>query len=105
MEETAQAEQGRPLLEPNMLVLNANATSSTFQRVNLDHCVLSEVLGFNSQFDRCSFEGSTFQGVELDGSVFENSSFRGVELRNCDTEGLIVNGVNVGALLKLLLTK
>ena len=30
---------------------------------------------------------------------------RGVELRNCDIEGLIINGVRVGALLKLLLIR
>ena len=87
-------------LRPNMLLVQAEATSSTFSRLKLDHCVFDGTRLVNSMFHQCSFDSSTFSGAELDGSLFDNCSLRGVVLRNCEVDGLVINGVEVGRLLK-----
>jgi uncharacterized protein YjbI with pentapeptide repeats len=96
---------GRPPLQPNMLMLNGNAVSSTFNRLRLDHSVLGDSMFLNCLFNRSNFEGSSFFGCDFDGSLLENCSLRGVELRDCDTEGLMINGIRVGDLLKLAIAK
>lgn len=90
-------------LAPNMLSLNADATSSTFATMTAPHSLVTGSNLFNSIFHNSNLESCTFQNCELDGALYDNCSLRGVELRNCDIEGLIINGVRVGNLLKLLL--
>ena len=97
---TGGATQPQPLIQPNMLVANADMASSTLTRIRHDHSVISETRYLNCLFSESNFEGSTFQGSGFDGCIVENASFRGVELRNCDVEGLVVDGINVGELLK-----
>lgn len=92
----------QPLIQPNMLVANADMASSTLTRIRHDHSVISETRYLNCLFSESNFEGSTFQGCGFDGCVVENASLRGVELRNCDVEGLVIDGINVGELLKQL---
>jgi uncharacterized protein YjbI with pentapeptide repeats len=92
----------QPLIQPNMLVANADMASSTLTRVRHDHSVISETRYLNCLFSESNFEGSSFQGCGFDGCVVENASLRGVELRNCDVEGLVIDGINVGELLKQL---
>jgi uncharacterized protein YjbI with pentapeptide repeats len=87
---------------PNMISLNANATSSTFATLTAPHSVVTGSNWFNSVLHNTNLESCTFQNCELDGTLFESCSLRGVELRNCDTEGLIINGVRIGALMKLV---
>ncbi|MGH6882641.1 pentapeptide repeat-containing protein [Hypericibacter sp.] len=91
-----------PVIQPNMLVANADMASSTLTRVRHDHSVISETRYLNCLFSESNFEGSSFQGCGFDGCVVENASLRGVELRNCDVEGLVIDGINVGELLKQL---
>jgi uncharacterized protein YjbI with pentapeptide repeats len=88
-------------LRPNMLLVQAEATSSTFSRLKLDHCVFDGCKLVNSMFHQSNFESSTFSGAELDGTLFDNCSLRGVVLRNCEVDGLVINGVEVGRLLKV----
>jgi uncharacterized protein YjbI with pentapeptide repeats len=99
---TAQGSAQRPLLQPNMLVMNADVASSTIARVRHDHSVISESRYLNCLFSETNFEGSSFSGCDFDGCKVENASLRGVELSNCDVEGLVINGVNVGELLRQL---
>jgi uncharacterized protein YjbI with pentapeptide repeats len=99
------AHAGRPPLQPNMLLVNGNAVSSTFNRLRLDHSVLSDSMLLNCFFNRTNFDGSTFSGCDFDGSLLENCSLRGVELRDCNVEGLVINGIRVGDLLKMTLVK
>jgi uncharacterized protein YjbI with pentapeptide repeats len=88
--------------QPNMLVVSADLMSSTLSRVRHDHSVIAESRYLNCAFVDSNFEGSSFAGCEFDGSVIENSSLRCVELRNCDVEGLVINGIHIGALLQQL---
>jgi uncharacterized protein YjbI with pentapeptide repeats len=91
------------ILAPNMLSVNADATSSTFATLTAPHSLITGSNWFNSVVHNSNFESSTFQSCELNGSLLDNCSLRGVELRNCDIEGLIINGVCVGTLLKMLI--
>ena len=100
---TAQKPAPISAFKPNMLAVNADATSSTFATMRAPHSLVTGSNWFNSVIHNSNFESCTFQNSELDGSLFDSCSLRGVELRNCDIEGLIVNGVRVGSLLKLLL--
>jgi hypothetical protein len=86
--------------QPNMLVMNADMASSTITRMRQDHSVISETRYLNCLFSETNFEGSSFSGCGFDACVVENTSLRGAELRNCDVEGLVINGVNVGELLR-----
>lgn len=90
------------VLRPNMLSVNGDATSSTFANTNLSHSVVTQASFFNSRVHQSNFEGSAFDDDDFDGSTFTGCSFRGVELLNCDVERMTINGVNVGALLRLL---
>jgi uncharacterized protein YjbI with pentapeptide repeats len=92
----------QPLIQPNMLVANADMASSTLTRIRHDHSVISETRYLNCLFSETNFEGSSFQGCGFDGCFVENASLRGVELRNCDVEGLVIDGINIGELLKQL---
>jgi uncharacterized protein YjbI with pentapeptide repeats len=96
---------GRPHLQPNILMINGNAVSSTFDKLRLDHSVLGDSRLLNCLFNRTNFEGSSFHGCDFDGSLLENCSLRGVELRDCDTEGLVINGIRVGDLFKLAMAR
>jgi len=89
-------------LQPNTLSINADVTSSTFSNFTAGHSIFSNSNFFNTAFNRSNLESCHFQGCEFDGSMIENSSLRGVELRNCDVDGLVINGINVGSLIKLL---
>jgi uncharacterized protein YjbI with pentapeptide repeats len=91
-------------LQPNMLMLGNDLTSSTLAGSKAAHAIVTETSFFNSLFHNCNLQSITFETCEVDGSVFDGCSFRGVELRNCDVEGLIINGVRVGALLRAFLT-
>jgi uncharacterized protein YjbI with pentapeptide repeats len=95
--------QELPVIRPNMLVIGQDATSSTFAGNRFDHSVLMESTFFNSRFVNGNFEGVAFDNVSFDGAIATNCSLRGVELRNCDVDSLIINGVNIGHVLKLLL--
>ena len=83
-----------------MLIMNGDVACSTMTRIRHDHSVISESRYLNCLFNENNFESSTFAGCSFDGCVVMNSSLRGVELRNCDTEGLVINGVHIGELLK-----
>lgn len=93
-------DEERPV-RPNMIMVNADATSSTVAGTNLSHCVFTETKLFNTRFHKSNFEGTAFDACDLDGAVLSGCSLRGVELINCDVERLVINGVNVGNLLKL----
>jgi uncharacterized protein YjbI with pentapeptide repeats len=90
-------------LAPNMLLINADATCSTFATLTAPHSLITGSNWFNSLLHNSNLESCTFQNCEIDGALFDSCSMRGVELRNCDIEGLIINGVRVGSLLKLLM--
>jgi uncharacterized protein YjbI with pentapeptide repeats len=96
---------GRFPLQPNMLCLNADVTSSTFSSLSSAHSLIAGSSYFNSVFHRSNFESAAFHACDFDGAVIENSSLRGVELRNCDVEGLIIDGIRVGILLKLMIAR
>jgi uncharacterized protein YjbI with pentapeptide repeats len=91
----------RPI-RPNMLMLNADGRSSTLARTDFSHSVLTEMRFFNGRIHQSNFEGCAFDDVDLDGSTFSGCSFRGVELINCDVDQLVINGVNVGSMMRLL---
>ena len=93
--------ENRPI-QPNMMMLNANGQSSTLARTNFSHSVLTEVKFFNCRVHQSNFEGCAFDDTDLDGSTFSGCSFRGVELINCDVDQLIINGTNIGSLMRLL---
>jgi uncharacterized protein YjbI with pentapeptide repeats len=46
-------------------------------------------------------EGCAFNSCDFDGSTFAGCSFRGVEFIDCDVDRLVVNGINIGNLLRL----
>lgn len=92
---------GSPV-RPNMLVANASAVSSTFSNTDFSHSVLTQVRFFNSRLHDANFEGTSFDGVDFDGATLTGCSLRGVRLINCDVDQLVVNGINVGSLLRLL---
>ena len=92
-------------LQPNMLALNGDLTSSTLATITAPHSIVTGCNWFNSLFHGCNLEGTTFQISELDGALFENCSLRGVEFRKCDIDGLVINGIRVGQLLKLLVAE
>jgi len=89
-------------LRPNMLLVNARATSSTFASLGAEHCVVTGSNFFNSLFQRSNLEGCSFVSCELDGALLQNCSLRGAVLSDCDVEGLVINGIHVGALVRLL---
>jgi len=90
-------------LQPNMLLANARATSSTFNQVNFDHSVIHDSTYANSLFAQVNLTGAAFAFCAFDGVVVERSSLRNVELRECDVHGLTVNGFHVGALIERLI--
>lgn len=92
-----------PPLRPNMLVVNADARSSTIADVDLSHSVLSRVRLFNSRLHEINLEGAALDAADLDGAIFTGCSFRAVELVNCDVERLVINGINVGTVLGLMM--
>lgn len=96
----AEPSAGGLQLQPNMLIMNGDVASSTLTRVRHDHSVISESRYLNCLFHETNFESSTFAGCSFEACVIVNGSLRGAELRNCDTEGLVINGVNIGELLK-----
>ncbi|WP_182903497.1 pentapeptide repeat-containing protein [Microbispora sp. H10830] len=105
MTEEAQGRQDEPErspLRPNTLLANVNAVSSTFANTDLSHSVLTQVRFFNSRLHHSNFEGASFDGSDLDGATFTGCSLRGVELINCDVDRLVINGINVGNLLRML---
>ena len=89
-------------LQPNMLLVNARATSSTFASLGAEHSLITGSNFFNSLFHQSNLEGSSFVSCEMDGSHLENCSLRGVVINNCDVEGLVIDGIHVGAVIKLL---
>ena len=95
------AHLNKPPIRPNMLVLGASAMNSTFARTDMSHSVLSENKHFNSCFHESNFEGCAFNSCDFDGSTFVACSFRGVELINCDIDHLMINGINIGNLLRI----
>ncbi|WP_203819617.1 pentapeptide repeat-containing protein [Paractinoplanes ferrugineus] len=64
---------------------------------------MTQIEAFNTRIHASSFEGAAFDEGDFDGATFTGCSMRGVELINCDVDHLVVNGVNVGNLLRLLL--
>jgi uncharacterized protein YjbI with pentapeptide repeats len=88
-----------------MLCLRADITSSTFSNLSAGHSIIGASTFFNTAFHRTNFENAQFSACEFDGTVIENCSFRAVQLRNCDVEGLVIDGVNIGSLLKLLVVR
>jgi uncharacterized protein YjbI with pentapeptide repeats len=88
-------------VRPNMLLLNAKGMSSTFARVDLSHSILTQVRLFNSRLHQTNFESAAIDECDFDGSTFTGCSFRGVELVNCDVDRLVINGLNIGALMRL----
>jgi uncharacterized protein YjbI with pentapeptide repeats len=102
---TRSAAATHPLLQPNMLVMNADVASSTISRVRHDHSVITESRYLNCLFNETNFEGSSFSGCDFDGCRVENASLRGVELSNCDVDGLVINGINISELLRQLTTR
>ena len=105
-----QERQGKPVeaeslklpIQPNMMLANVSATSSTFDHVDLDHCVFNRTNCFNSLFAVNNMEGTTFNLCNLSGAVIENSSLRDVQINNCIVDGLIINGVDIGKLFSRL---
>lgn len=97
-----QSEGIGPPIRPNMLVVNGNGRSSTLAETDLSHSVLTKTSFFNSRMHQSNFEGSSFDDCEFDGATMTGCSFRGVELVNCDVDRLVINGVNIGSLLRLL---
>jgi uncharacterized protein YjbI with pentapeptide repeats len=91
----------RPPLQPNMLMVKSKVRSSTIVNSDFSHCIFSEVTMFNSRFHECNMEGTAFDNCDLDGAVLSGCSLRGVELINCDVDRLIINGINVGNLLRI----
>jgi uncharacterized protein YjbI with pentapeptide repeats len=87
---------------PNMATAGADFSGSSFAAVTAGHSVVTGSSFFNSFFHKTNLESCTFQACELDGSLFDGCSLRAVELRDCDVEGLVINGIRVGELLKLL---
>lgn len=90
----------RPI-RPNMIMYNGDGTSSTVARTSFAHSVLTQNRFFNSRFHQTNMEGCAFDECEFDGSVFSGCSFRGVELINCDVDRLVINGINIGNLLRI----
>ncbi|MEO7170064.1 MAG: pentapeptide repeat-containing protein [Sphingomonas sp.] len=95
----------KPLLSPNMICIAQDATSSTFSNITAGHSIFGASSFFNSAFHRSNFESTHFSACEFDGAVIENCSLRAVQLKNCDVDGLVIDGINIGSLLKLLLVK
>ena len=93
---------GKRPIRPNMLMLNADGRSSTLARTDFSHSVLTELKLFNSRVHQSNLEGCAFDETDFDGSTFSGCSFRGVELVNCDVDRLIINGINIGNLMRLL---
>jgi uncharacterized protein YjbI with pentapeptide repeats len=100
--EKGREERGKRPIRPNMLMLNADGRSSTLARTDFSHSVLTELKLFNSRIHQSNLEGCSFDETDFDGSTFSGCSFRGVEFVNCDVDRLIINGVNIGNLLRLL---
>lgn len=92
-------------LQPNMLCLRADVTSSTFGSLSAGHSIITASTFFNTVFHRTNFESAQFNACEFDGAVLENCSLRAVQLRNCDVDGLVIDGINIGSLLKLLVVR
>jgi uncharacterized protein YjbI with pentapeptide repeats len=89
----------RPL-QPNMFHQNVQMTSSTWDQVNFDHSIFRNSDFTNSLLMQTNLEGAALRYCRLDGAVIEACSLRAVEFVNCDVEGLVINGIHVGRLLK-----
>lgn len=89
-------------VRPNMLMLNADARSSTFARADFSHSIMSELRFFNSRIHQSNLEGCAFDDSDFDGTTFSGCSFRGVQLVNCDVDHMVINGVNIGNLMRML---
>lgn len=89
-------------LRPNMLLSNVKVTSSTFDRVSFDHCVINAATYGNSAFVQSTFQGAAFHYCSFEAAIIDSSNLRGVELRNCAVDGLVINGAHVGKLLRAM---
>jgi len=89
-------------IQPNMLVANGSGVSSTFAKLDLSHSVLTQVRLFNTRLHRVSLDGAAFDDADLDGAVFTGCSLRCVRLVDCDVDRMVINGIQVGSLLRLL---
>ena len=68
--------------------------------VNLEGSHFSDVRLAESTFESATLEASKFTDVVFDTSVIEHSSLVGVSIKNCDYEGMRIDGVAVKDLLE-----
>ena len=63
-------------LQPNMLSLTADVTSSTFGNLSAGHSIIAASTFFNAVFHRTNFESAQFVACEFVGAVIGRSNGR-----------------------------
>lgn len=95
-------EEEAPPIRPNMLMLNADGRSSSIAQSNFSHSIVGQTKFFNSRFHQSNFEATSWDECDFDGSTFTACSFAGAEFVDCDVEQLVINGINIGNLMRLM---
>lgn len=67
--------------------------------VNLEGSRFSDVRLAESTFESATLEASKFTDVVFDTSVIEKSSLVGVSIKDCEYDGMSIDGIEVTALL------
>ena len=85
---------------------------SLFDDVNLNDSSFINLAMLNTVFDSCTLNGSKFKKLAMTDSEFDNANlsgskffavdFRNVEIgKDCELEGMKINGISVEEMLKL----
>jgi len=98
----SKSNENQNILAPNMFLERFEATSSTFNFINFDHCIINQCDLSNSRFSESKLDGIAISDSNLDGSLIERCSLRGVSLQNCNVDGLVINGFKIGDLIDSL---
>lgn len=89
-------------LYPNMLIKNETVTSSTFSKVDFDHCIVDSSKYTNSLIKGTDLRFMSIYDSTFEGCYFDRCSLKGAKFSNCNVDGLVINGINIGNLLKFL---
>ena len=69
---------------------NMNLSESEYEFVNMN----------NIRIGDCEIAEAEFEGPSLKGSKFISCDLTNVEIKDCNIDGLIINGIDISELLK-----
>jgi len=80
---------------------DVNLSKSVFNLVNLSGAKFSQISsGSCDEFSEATVDPIEFEDADLSNSRFNSVNFSGAQLHNCIIDGLVINGVDIEALMK-----